>query len=136
MMWQDDYDDPETKRRSTKNVPSKQTKPGAFRTEDDVAVRIISNHIILCSLSLLVYGYGQFAARSFTTETAKNIYVGVSSGISITLVTFSAVVAWIYARSVAHTQVTALGYVVLAVLWSVVITVNVVFLVLYYTVER
>jgi hypothetical protein len=131
-MWDED---PETKRR-TKSTFSKQPKPGAFRVEDDVAVRIISNHIILCSISLLVYGYGAFVSNGFTTETAKNVFIGVSGGISMLLVTFSAVISWIYARSVAHTRVTALGYAVLIVLWAVVIAVNTVFLVLYYTVEQ
>ena len=104
------------------------------RAEADVTTRVLTVHLIVSSISLMVFGYGQIATRNFDTQTARNVASGVNCGLSILLVSFSTVAALLLRAQSRTREMWSLA--VVLVLWAVVVTVNVVFLVLYYTVEQ
>lgn len=105
-----------------------------FRPEDDLAVRFITFHVIMTSISLMVFGYGQIATRNFDVQHARDVASGIHCVLSVLLVSFSAaVVLTMRVRMKAAEQLSPL---VVFVLWAVVVVVNTSFLILYYTIEQ
>lgn len=104
------------------------------RSDIDVTTRVLTVHLIVSSIALMVFGYGQIATRNFDVQTARNVAFGINCGLSIFLVSFSTVAALLLRVQARTREMWSLA--VVLVLWAVVVIVNVVFLVLYYTVEQ
>lgn len=103
------------------------------RDTSATVVQAVVGYTIVASISLLVYGYGLFSVNAFQSTQSNHVFLSLSCGLSMGLATIGAVaVAW-FALVSAPVWAGRCAALSVALLWAVVVTVNVVFLVLYFT---